>query len=84
MLVERSTVTASALTGELPMTRQAITKHLSGLVEAGLVSSARRGRETQYALTPEPLADAMAWMVSAGAKWDDRLERLERELAPRD
>ena len=81
MLVERPTVTASALAGELPMSRQAITKHLTGLADAGLVESTRSGRETQYVLTPEPLADAMAWMVSAGARWDDRLDRLERELS---
>lgn len=80
LMGERPTVTASALAGELPMTRQAITKHLAGLADAGLVRSARAGRETQYTLTPEPLADAMAWMVSAGARWDDRLDRLEREL----
>lgn len=81
LLVERDSVTASALTADLPMTRQAITKHLAGLAEAGLVDSRRSGRETHYVLTPEPLADAMAWMVSAGARWDTRLDRLERELA---
>lgn len=80
LLGERQTVTASSLTGELPMTRQAITKHLAGLADAGLVASARAGRETHWTLTPEPLADAMAWMVTAGARWDDRLDRLEREL----
>lgn len=81
LMGERPTVTASALASELPMTRQAITKHLTGLAEAGLVRSTRAGRETLYALTPEPLADAMAWMVTAGARWDDRLDKLERELA---
>ncbi len=80
LMVERPTVTASALADVLPMTRQAIAKHLAGLAEAGLVSSRRDGRETLYALTPEPLSDAMAWMVSAGAHWDDRLDRLERSL----
>lgn len=81
LMGERPVVTASALATELPMTRQAITKHLAGLADAGLVRSARAGRETQYTLTPEPLADAMAWMVTAGARWDDRLDRLERELS---
>lgn len=80
LMRERPAITASSLVGELPMTRQAITKHLAGLADAGLVRSTRAGRETQYTLTPEPLADAMAWMVSAGARWDDRLDRLEREL----
>lgn len=83
ILVDRPTVTASALADELPMSRQAITKHLSGLSDAGLVRAQRAGRETQYALSSEPLADAMAWMVSAGARWDDRLDRLERELTTR-
>ena len=80
LLGERQILTASSLTDELPMTRQAITKHLAGLADAGLVTSTRAGRETQWSLTPEPLADAMAWMVTAGARWDDRLDRLEREL----
>lgn len=80
LMGERPSVTASALTSDLPMTRQAIAKHLAGLSEAGLVRSTRSGRETHYSLTPEPLADAMAWMVTAGARWDDRLDRLEREL----
>lgn len=83
ILVERPTVTASALAAELPITRQAIAKHLAGLSEAGLVQATRSGRETQYTLTAEPLADAMAWMVSAGARWNARLDRLERELSAR-
>ncbi|MEN0015827.1 MAG: metalloregulator ArsR/SmtB family transcription factor [Solirubrobacteraceae bacterium] len=83
LLVDQPSVTASALTTVLPMTRQAITKHLVGLAEAGLVSASRSGRETHYALTPAALTDAMAWMVSAGARWDDRLDRLEQELERR-
>jgi DNA-binding transcriptional ArsR family regulator len=80
LLVDRTTVTASGLTDELSITRQAIAKHLAGLADAGLVQGKRSGRETQYVLTPDALADAMAWMVSAGARWDDRLDRLERSL----
>lgn len=83
LLVDQPTVTASALADGLPITRQAVTKHLVGLAEAGLVHAEKSGREMQYTLTPDALADAMAWMVSAGAKWDDRLDRLERELERR-
>ena len=36
------------------------------------------GREVRYRLTPAPFADAMGWMASAGARWDERLARLER------
>jgi DNA-binding transcriptional ArsR family regulator len=71
-------LTASHLAGELPMTRQAVAKHLSALSGAGLVQARREGRETRYTLTPAPLADAMEWMATVGAEWDARLERLRR------
>src|SRR5436305_727129 len=77
---KRPSVTASQLAQELPITRQAIAKHLATLAEAGLVSAAHRGRETRYRLTPEPLTGAMNWMARAGARWDDRLARLARRL----
>ena len=77
-LAERPGLTASSLAGELPMTRQAVAKHLVALSSAGLVQSRREGRETRYTLTPAPLADAMAWMNEVGAEWDERLERLAR------
>ena len=69
-------VTASGLGGELPMTRQAIAKHLAALERAGLVEPRREGRETRYRLTPEPLDGAIAWMEEVGARWDRSLARL--------
>ena len=51
-IAERGTATATELTGELPITRQAVTKHLVTLADAGLVESERLGRETRYRLTP--------------------------------
>jgi DNA-binding transcriptional ArsR family regulator len=70
-------LTASRLAGELPMTRQAVSKHLAALDRAGLVDRRREGRETRYTLTPAPLADAMDWMTDVGARWDERLARLQ-------
>lgn len=81
LLGRRTTVTASALAAELPMSRQAIAKHLAALAEAGLVQSSREGRETRYRLTPAPMEDAVAWMATAGARWDERLERLRARLS---
>src|SRR5689334_17386804 len=63
-------MTASRLAGELPITRQAVAKHLKALHEAGLVEPRREGRETRYTLTPAPLMEAMTWMGEVGAAWD--------------
>ncbi|HUK96118.1 MAG TPA: metalloregulator ArsR/SmtB family transcription factor [Gaiellaceae bacterium] len=67
-LAERGTATATELTGELPITRQAVAKHLATLAGAGLVSSERRGRETRYRLTV------------VGREWDERLGALRSHL----
>jgi ArsR family transcriptional regulator, cadmium/lead-responsive transcriptional repressor len=75
-LAQRPGLTASRLAGELPMTRQAVAKHLGALSGAGLVEARREGRETRYTLTPAPLTGAIEWMTAVGAQWDARLERL--------
>jgi DNA-binding transcriptional ArsR family regulator len=75
-LAQRPGLTASHLAGELPMTRQAVAKHLSALSGAGLVQARREGRETRYTLTPAPLVGAIEWMTGVGAEWDERLARL--------
>jgi len=77
------TVTASALAAKLPISRQAVAKHLAALHEADLVTSDRVGRETRYALRPEALDDAARWIQTVGADWDDRLEALRRSLERR-
>jgi DNA-binding transcriptional ArsR family regulator len=71
------------LAAELPVTRQAVSKHLAALGEAGLVDARRAGRETRFRLTPEPLGEALDWMERIGARWDDRLARLRAHLAQR-
>jgi DNA-binding transcriptional ArsR family regulator len=75
-LAEQPGLTASRLAGDLPMTRQAVAKHLHALSGAGLVQARREGRETRYTLTPGPLAEAIDWMTAVGADWDERLSRL--------
>lgn len=72
--------TPSQLAARLPVTRQAVSKHLEVLREAGLVSSSRSGREHRYVLTPQPLGDAVSWMASVGARWDERLDALRHHL----
>jgi DNA-binding transcriptional ArsR family regulator len=75
-LAREPSLTASRLAGELPVTRQAVSKHLAALDRAGLVRASRAGRETRYELTPAPLGDAMEWMAGVGARWDASLARL--------
>lgn len=79
-LAGRDTATATELAAELPVTRQAVAKHLAALNEAGLVESRREGRETRYELTPGPLGAAMDWMAGVGAEWDSRLAALRKHL----
>jgi DNA-binding transcriptional ArsR family regulator len=76
LVSERGPLTPTQLAGELPITRQAVAKHLAALAEAGLVESERDGRETRYRLTPEPFEAAALWMAALGAHWDRRLEAL--------
>jgi DNA-binding transcriptional ArsR family regulator len=71
------------LARELPISRQAVAKHLAALAEAGLVESTRQGRETRYRLTPGPLTDAGAWLDRVGTEWDSRLDRLRRHADTR-
>ena len=79
-LLARDTVTATQLAGDLPITRQAVAKHLAALAEAGIVQPRRAGREMRYELTPEPLGDAANWLEAVGDEWDGRLERLRRHV----
>ena len=81
-LASRGTASQTELAGELPVTRQAVAKHLATLRDAGLVRAERRGRETRYELDSAPLGDAAAWLERVGAEWDARLGALARHVAP--
>jgi DNA-binding transcriptional ArsR family regulator len=74
--------TATELAARLPVTRQAVQKHLALLEQAQLVDGERVGRETRFAATPAPLTDAIAWMTAVGERWDDRLAALAEATRP--
>ncbi|WP_241004352.1 metalloregulator ArsR/SmtB family transcription factor [Conexibacter sp. SYSU D00693] len=87
LLSERGALSASALARELgaegrSISRQGVAKHLAILRDAGLADVEREGREARYRFEPAPLGDAISWMAAAGARWDQRLERL-RDTLPR-
>ncbi|HSS32496.1 MAG TPA: metalloregulator ArsR/SmtB family transcription factor [Solirubrobacterales bacterium] len=75
--------TATGLASSLPISRQAVAKHLKLLAEAGLVSSHRSGREALFELDTEPLAEAVAWIGAVGTEWDRNLAGLRRLLERR-
>jgi DNA-binding transcriptional ArsR family regulator len=82
-IADRPEATATELAADLPISRQAVIKHLSALAEAGLLDRRRAGREVHYRVTPAPLSDAVSWMAQVGGQWDDRLGALSRQLGGR-
>jgi DNA-binding transcriptional ArsR family regulator len=80
-LASLGAASSTELARTLPITRQAVSKHLDALAEAGLVSAERSGRAVVYRVTPEPFHDAMSWMSDVGAVWDSRLSKLARKRA---
>jgi DNA-binding transcriptional ArsR family regulator len=79
-IADQRSATATELASDLPISRQAVLKHLTALTDAGLLDRERAGREVRYRVTPEPLSDAVSWMADVGAEWDDRLGALRRRL----
>jgi DNA-binding transcriptional ArsR family regulator len=65
------------LTAGTSITRQAIAKHLKVMEEAGIVHSARRGRESLYRLDHQRLKDARHYLDLISKEWDDALLRLK-------
>jgi len=72
--------TATELSGRLPVTRQAVAKHLGVLSDAGLITKEREGREVRYRLEAEAFDSAAQWIATVTARWQVRLARLKRHL----
>lgn len=77
-LAAHGEATATVLAEELPVTRQAIVKHLAVLDRAGLVEGRRLGREMRYAVRPAPLDATARWMSEVASEWDRRLAAIKR------
>lgn len=77
-LLEQGEANTTTLAAGLPVTRQAVAKHLAVLDRVGLVTGRRRGREVRYAIRPERLDDAAGAMARVAAQWDRRLARIRR------
>jgi DNA-binding transcriptional ArsR family regulator len=76
-------ITATAIAGDLPVSRQAIAKHLQILQSAGLVHAERAGRESRYEASAGSMRPAVDWIDATDAAWSRRLADLTREVARR-
>jgi DNA-binding transcriptional ArsR family regulator len=81
-LVHEGPDSATRLAAGYPLSRQAVVKHLQALAEVGLVAAERDGREVLYRATTARLADAIGWLLDAGATWDRRVDRLRARAQP--
>jgi DNA-binding transcriptional ArsR family regulator len=86
LLAAEGEATATTLAKRVPVSRQAVVKHLAVLHAAGLVSGSRVGREVRYAVRPAALTATARWMAALAADWDRRLATIKRvaEAAERD
>jgi DNA-binding transcriptional ArsR family regulator len=78
LLLAHGNGTATTLAGELPVSRQAVVKHLAVLDRAGLVTGERRGREVRYTVRPDRLDAATRRLADVAAEWDARLAAIKR------
>ncbi len=79
-LCEEGSGTAASFATRLPITRQAIIKHLVTLEQAGLVTAHEMGRERRYVPRPEALSIVTTWIEEIEAQWDQRLAALRSYL----
>src|ERR1700757_5440938 len=78
LLVSNGEVSASWLAGRVPFSRQAVSKHLAVLEEAGLVSRRKQGREVLYQVDADRLDQAARAMAELAAQWARRLAAIKR------
>ena len=78
LLAAQGEATATTLADGLPVSRQAVVKHLAVLDAAGLVDSVKVGREVRYAVRTESLDTTARWMATLAADWDRRLAKIKR------
>jgi ArsR family transcriptional regulator, cadmium/lead-responsive transcriptional repressor len=78
LIVSHGDVSASWLAGHVPFSRQAVSKHLVVLEQAGLISRRKQGREVLYQVQAGRLDQAARAMAELAAQWDQRLGAIKR------
>lgn len=73
----------NTIAGHFQMSRPAVSQHLRILLDAGLVTEQRHGRERRYHLVPERLGPIRDWLAHYEQFWDEHLQRLQKQLSKR-
>jgi DNA-binding transcriptional ArsR family regulator len=80
-LLTQTDHSVNVLAGHFKMSRPAVSQHLRVLLDSGLVTEQRHGRERRYHFVPERLAPVRDWIGLYERFWDDRLQRLQKTLS---
>lgn len=78
-LSRQPATSASTLAAQVPVSRQAVVKHLQILRDSQLVTSHRTGREVLFEVRPDELAATASWMTTLATTWTERLQLLKRQ-----
>jgi DNA-binding transcriptional ArsR family regulator len=80
-LLTQADRSVNTIAGHFQMSRPAVSQHLRVLLDAGLLAEERHGRERRYRLVPERLGPVRDWIAHYERFWDDRLQRLQKQLS---
>jgi len=83
LIAGRGPATPTELSADLAISRQGASKHLSSLVEAGILDAERSGREVRYGMVEGGLEPGLIWLSRVGDEWDGRLDALRRHVSDR-
>ena len=72
--------TATEFAARLPISHQAVSRHLKELEDAGLIAGTKHGREVRYELRPRRLEEAATWLERRARSWEETLQRLAAHL----
>ena len=82
-LLAESDRSVNTIAGHFKMSRPAVSQHLRILLDSGLVTEQRYGRERRYHFVPEGLGSVREWISHYERFWDDRLQRLQKLMSKR-
>jgi DNA-binding transcriptional ArsR family regulator len=82
-LLSQSKRSVSDIAAHFEMSRPAVSQHLRILLDAGLLTEQRHGRERRYQFVPERLGPVREWISHYERFWDDHLLRLQKQLSPK-